>query len=360
MPKATSTKPWRTIIAELPLRPKATSTAHRPITIRRSRLDPKLALAYVKRGNIYTAKGDLDGAMEDYDKALALDPKLVVAYSGRGIIYKAKGDLDRAMADYDTALALDQKHVMAYNNRGNIYSTKGDLDRAMADYDKALEINPKFALAYNNRGNIYKTKGDLDRAFVDFDKALALDPRYSTAYENRAYAYWAKGDLDRALADFDKTLALDPKSVRAYFGRSLAAFYSNKFPVAISDAYQALELNPKYAYAAIWLDIIEQRSHTPGRLSEASQRLDMTIWPAPVVRLFLGQLTPESMLAAAEFPDALKREGQICEANFFAGEWALRQDFAHGGGAFFQTGIERLPTQLHRIFGGKFGIEGAW
>lgn len=50
----------------------------------------------------------------------------------------------------------------------------------------------------------------------------------------------------------------------------------------------------------------------------------MTAWPAPVIRMFLGQTTPAAVLAAADDADAFKKKGRICEANFFSGELALR------------------------------------
>jgi lipoprotein NlpI len=53
-------------------------------------------------------------------------------------------------------------------------------------------------------------------------------------------------------------------------------------------------------------------------------KIDMTAWPAPVIRLFLGQMTPAAVLAAADDPDATKKKGQVCEANFYDGELALR------------------------------------
>jgi lipoprotein NlpI len=56
---------------------------------------------------------------------------------------------------------------------------------------------------------------------------------------------------------------------------------------------------------------------------QASSQLDMTKWPAPIVGLFLGQMTPAAVLAAADDPDATKKKGQVCEANFFSGEQSL-------------------------------------
>ena len=48
----------------------------------------------------------------------------------------------------------------------------------------------------------------------------------------------------------------------------------------------------------------------------------MPTWPAPVVRLFLGYLSPAETLAAAEDKDPNTKQGQVCEANFYSGELA--------------------------------------
>lgn len=51
----------------------------------------------------------------------------------------------------------------------------------------------------------------------------------------------------------------------------------------------------------------------------------MTQWPAPVVRMLLGEQTPEAVLAAAENPHETIRNGQVCEANFYAAEFQRLQ-----------------------------------
>ena len=50
----------------------------------------------------------------------------------------------------------------------------------------------------------------------------------------------------------------------------------------------------------------------------------MTAWPAPVIRMFLGQTQAADVLAAADDADPGKKKRQVCEANFFGGEWVLR------------------------------------
>jgi hypothetical protein len=58
-------------------------------------------------------------------------------------------------------------------------------------------------------------------------------------------------------------------------------------------------------------------------LKELSAKTDMRIWPAPVIRLYLGQLTSEALRAAARDPDPLTQRVKFCAANFHTGELAL-------------------------------------
>jgi lipoprotein NlpI len=136
--------------------------------------------------------------------------------------------------------------------------------------------------------------------------------------------YRQKGELVRALADYDRAIELNPRYARGYLIRAIAKFEAGSFALSLSDLQESSALDPKDPYTVLWLDIVEKHSKLPSRLTEMTAPLDMTKWPAPVVRLFLGQMTPEALLAAAQDPDAKKNKGQICEANFYTGELALQ------------------------------------
>lgn len=75
------------------------------------------------------SKGDLVGAIVEYDRALTIEPKLADAYLNRGKAKRAGGDLDGAIADYEIVceleppLALNNHDITeAYLNRGYIRS----------------------------------------------------------------------------------------------------------------------------------------------------------------------------------------------------------------------------------------------
>jgi lipoprotein NlpI len=225
----------------------------------------------------------------------------------------------------------------AHNSRGTAYYSKGDYDHAIADYNEAIRLDPKYPFAYNNLANSYRANGEYDRAVANYSEAIRLDPKSVAGYYNRGNAYYGKGDKGRAIADYNEAIRLDPKSAYAYRERGLAYLYGGTLAKALADFGQASKLDQKDAYNALWVDIVAQRNNVPSRLSQAISKVDMTAWPVPVIRMFLGQMTPADVLAAADDPDATKKKGRVCEANFYSGELALR------------TGEKDVATRLFRL-----------
>ena len=122
----------------------------------------------------------------------------------------------------------------------------------------------------------------------------------------RGNAYQNKGDDDRAIADYNEAIRLDAKSAVAYFARGRSYFFAGSAEKALVDFNQASAQAPKNAYMVLWADIVGQRNKLPSRLAQTSSRIDMTVWPAPVIKLFMNQMTPAALLAAADDPDPAK------------------------------------------------------
>src|SRR5215472_7827636 len=123
----------------------------------------------------------------------------------------------------------------------------------------------------------------------------------------------------------------------------VASHYVGSLPKALADLNEASELNPKLAYTALWLDIVNKRSNLASRLQQAVAQIDMTHWPAPVIRLFLGQMTPAAVLAAADDPDPDTKKSHICEARFYSGELALLRDAKAEAAPLFKAAAESCP-----------------
>jgi tetratricopeptide (TPR) repeat protein len=75
--------------------------------------NPRDASAHLNRGTAFQAKGEMDRALADYNKAVELRPNYAAAYETRGAAYAAKGDYVRAVADVTHAGELSQAAKLA-------------------------------------------------------------------------------------------------------------------------------------------------------------------------------------------------------------------------------------------------------
>jgi tetratricopeptide (TPR) repeat protein len=262
------------------------------------------------------------------------------AYYSRGVAYYNTGNYDRAIADFSSALDLCKQEscfqfdrYVVYFFRGLAWGEKDDFDRGIADYTEAIRLNPKYRLAYHNRGDLnmakywttYRNRGDInmvkfnyEQAIADFSEAIKLAPDADT-YKSRGEMYLGKGDFNNAVADFTEAIARDPKDVDEYYYRGISNLYAGYLPKARADFERVMTLAPSAAYGSLWLEIIAKRSNVLSQLSQAKSQLNMGAWPGPIVRLFGGELTAEALDASTDSTNT----DQVCDANFFIGEFKL-------------------------------------
>jgi lipoprotein NlpI len=311
------------------------------------------ALDYCKKATAPEKTRSLCKVIETFSDrcvALSMDPKVGTPGAGWGIGDNLRSAQRAALSKCETtagparraACVVTQSNCDGMANAG-YRCEKLNGDTAIAACDEAIRQDPQSAANFNNRGFEYRNKGESDRALTDFNKAVELNPRYAMAYNNRANVYRDRGDSSRALADYSKAIELSPKYDLAYFNRGLTYLYGGDADRALADINQASELDPKDAFYALWVDIVNKRSNLRSRLAEATAQLDMTKWPAPVIRLFLGQMTPGAALAAADDPDADLRRRRVCDANFFLGELALQQGTKEEASRLFRIAATDCP-----------------
>jgi lipoprotein NlpI len=198
--------------------------------------------------------------------------------------------------------------------------------------------------ADHNRGIAYNTQGD--HAIAATIEMVRLDAKDPVGHHGPGTKDQAKGDLSQIIVYYNAAIRLDPKDDDAYFHRALANFYAGALPKALADLSQANKLDPEYPYYALWIDIVDKRGNLPSHFSQAISQINMTKWPAPIIRLFLGQTTPAAVLAAADDPDPKTKRGQACEANFYVGEAALQQGAKEEAARLFRLATADCPREF--------------
>ncbi len=132
------------------------------------------AIIYNNQGVEKFKAGDNYGAIQAYDRAIAVNPRYGASYVNRGIAKFKLGKIQAAIADYNLAIEIDPKDDEAYYHRGIAEFEAGDERAAIADFDRAVAINPQDAEVYGNRGFAKSTLGDRAGALADLQQAAKL------------------------------------------------------------------------------------------------------------------------------------------------------------------------------------------
>jgi tetratricopeptide (TPR) repeat protein len=128
------------------------------------RLDPAHAEAKLALANFYVTGGNLDQALPVIESALKTE-KAAAAYQLRGIILQSKGDLQGARQSYEQALALNPRYAEAANNLAWLLSEKlGDNRKAFVIAEQAYQSAPNDPHVADTFGWIVYRMGDVKRA----------------------------------------------------------------------------------------------------------------------------------------------------------------------------------------------------
>lgn len=101
---------------------------------------------YVNRGIVRLYGKDHQGAISDFDKAIALNPAQPESYLNKGAALVRMGaSPSEAIALFNEALARKtSRPELAYFSRGIAHEVAGKLTEAYRDYKRAQELAPRW------------------------------------------------------------------------------------------------------------------------------------------------------------------------------------------------------------------------
>jgi tetratricopeptide (TPR) repeat protein len=277
------------------------------------------ALLLHSRSAVLRAKGDLEAAVADAERALEIRERVLgadhhlVARSlntlGNALYYNAQ--YDRAREQFARSIEVLEKAVGAghptiapgLSNLGSVAFGQGDYVQAEANYRRALEImsgtlpegHPDLSAYYNNMGNVLLKRGDPEGSERDHRKALAIreanldadHPHVAMSLDNIGGALVAQlryeeaaGYHRRALVIREKRLGKDHRDVamsRNNLGTALQ--YMERWEKAEEQFRLAAEirkkaLGPEHPDVALCVDNLGHVAAKQGQYRRAHGRFD--------------------------------------------------------------------------------------
>ena len=176
-------------------------------------------------------------------------PNEPVLYNISGACYAGLGQLDEAVKNYEKSLAIKPDFADAHNNLGNVLMRFGKLDAAINSLEKALTIKPDYADAHNNLGNTFQKLGQLDAAVNSYEKALAIKPDYVEAHYSLGTTFQELGQLNDSVKSYQKVLQLKPEFAALHNNLAVILQGLGKFNTAVEHLEKALSIKSDFAEA---------------------------------------------------------------------------------------------------------------
>lgn len=171
----------------------------------------EIAQKYLTAGILKADKKLYNEAILEFNKALKEDPYFSEVYSSRAEARYYANDLDGALEDCDRAVELSPNKERVFVARGNLKVVLKKYDEAIEDYSKCLELNPDRPQIYFGRAGIEFLNSQYARSLDDVNESLRRQPNNGEAYYLRWKLGKVLGDKNKACNDMLKAIKLGIK-----------------------------------------------------------------------------------------------------------------------------------------------------
>jgi tetratricopeptide (TPR) repeat protein len=213
-------------------------------------VNPQIPYGYWYRGLVYLQKmRNWNAAKADFDKCLETWTTYSTAYCGRGICYLNLQNLQSAVKDLHKAIALDSNNILAVINLGTATYWLHDYILCEKVLSKAIALQPKMPQLYRQRGDARRQLGRYKDALSDLNIFLSMDSdnkslEFKSVYSNRAQLKLNMGDLQGTIEDYTYAIKNWGYQVEFYYNRAIAHKLLKHFILSNQDIDTILHHTP--------------------------------------------------------------------------------------------------------------------
>ena len=183
--------------------------------------------------------------------AAGTDTGKSIAHYIMGVSYEFQDEVDAAVLEYQKAVAVDPLSFPAHMRLGLLNSQRGLGREAVQAFAAAVQIEPNDLQARYLLALAYSSIKDFDRAAQQYETILktftTIEPQNIDFYIFLGELYYAQGKIDLGIAQFEKVLVIQPKNADALL--QVGAYYLDhkKRPEGFSLLHRCVDAQPDQA-----------------------------------------------------------------------------------------------------------------
>jgi TolB-like protein/Tfp pilus assembly protein PilF len=270
--------------------------------------------------------------------------------------------LEGAIEQFQRAIDLDARFALAYVGLADSYAvlqswgyvpSQTVLPSISEASSKALELDGQLGEAYVSSAVVHELRGEYPAAEAAFVRAIELNPGYATAHSwYGLFLRWRMGRIDEAIQQAEQAVTLDPLApvLRMAYGDVLT--HSGRFEEASEQYRRSIDLDPQFGGTHQMLAALHLYAY--GRTSDALEAYRDAIASGPnpdwigdlgLLYLELGDTAAaEAWIEQAWLagPDNISLRKHLAILNYYLG----RDDVAEGFAAGYLDG----PLDIYRTY----------
>ena len=214
-------------------------------------------------GLAFAKKGDVQKAIQLYEKTLTCDKTATLVYQELAYIYLRKGEGQKALNIAQQLKDIDGESVQTNLFLGTFYLNANEMELATNCWKKVLELDPKNETATVYLATVYSSDNKLKESLDYWKKYLQQQPESSEGYFQLGVIQEKLGMNKEAIKSYNKVNELKPDAREAYLARARIYETQKDFKAAIKEYEKYIEVYPDNISILIYLGkcYFEEKRH---------------------------------------------------------------------------------------------------
>lgn len=307
------------------------------------------AAFHLASANLSLRRGEIGGASDQIQQALAADPKSARAHLAMGFIYLLRKDPGRAGPELKSASDLAPLRSDERLKYAEFQAQNGAAEEAKATLRAMTKETPDYLLAWRTLAQIAFGEKKYDESLALLQNIVTRDPDNPEAALLQSKIWLAKGDGAKSLAVLDRLNQTYPNN--AIIKYQLAqAYLANNNPLQATTALeQVVAARPNFAEAILQLAQLNLQSGKTLPVMSALEELLKKRPDLPQARLLLAsayQAVGRFDDAAKLFREQIKAEPKSADPYFLLGVVLRGQKKSEEARQAFEKASELAPDNI--------------
>lgn len=205
---------------------------------------PNDPLVHSLVSSLLAGQGNLSGAIEELQKAIALDSGRWGLYLELAMLQIRTNQPDAAEASFKKVIEVNPAATQAHLLLGTFYQSRSRFSEAEQQFHIAIEMDPKSPEARAALARLYLAEGKNAEAQEFLKQAKRDFPDDSAGYRMLGDFYFATGNLDKAVAEYGTLCQEHPNDIQVKKNYIQLLIQNNRFDEASKLNDEILQANP--------------------------------------------------------------------------------------------------------------------